>query len=246
MKALGSRIAALRSKLADLASGLALAQRRVAYFKLRAENAENPKNPHPALFERADRRLKYWRNKEHLAYRRRHFLKAHLAIRLKKLARLGPRVENGKVIGGTPLQRIPVLFEHARRHWHPYYSETGAYDEGHALDNAEHDGKRRDCSWDFYESRRACGFKVRRTEPRFTGSALEEGRVVSREYAEQHVGVAVIFGSGKGFHMGTSTGHGPFLWEHGAPDLDIGHYDEFGPGVEVRFRDFPLSQEGAR
>jgi hypothetical protein len=234
------RIRALRSKLADVASGLALAERRVAHYKKRARNAENPANPHPQLLERADRRLKYWRAKEHQAYIRRHHLKAALRRLLKKLRRVEPIVihSNGtlRVIGGSAEERLYKAFSFAMKHWHDYYSEGGTYDEDHSLTNARHGGKRRDCSWDAIETRRACGLPTIDTEPRFTGSALTFGRVVDRRYAETHTGVWVIYGSGTAFHMGTSTGHGPFTWEHGTPALDIGHFDEFGAGTEVRYR----------
>jgi hypothetical protein len=231
-----SALKRLRSKAADNAAGLTLAKRRVAHYKARAKNAENPKNPHPQLLERADKRLHYWRNKERLAYRRRHFLKTHIKLRLQELARLGPHVTNGHVIGGSPEERLNFSSHYAHKHWSDYYSETGAYDEAHSLDNARHDGKRRDCSWWYLEDRRACGLKTINVEPRFTGSILDKGRVVSRAYAETHVGVAVVYGSGTGFHVGKSTGHGPFTWEHGTPTLNAGHFDEFGAGTEVRYR----------
>lgn len=234
-----SALKRLRSKAADVASGLALAQRRVVHFKARAKNAENPKHPHPLVLERADKRLHYWRNKERLAYRRRHFLKTHIKIRLQELARLGPHVTNGHVIGGSPEERLTFSSHYAQKHWHDYYSETGAYDEAHSLDNADHDGKRRDCSWWYLEDRRICGLSTLSLEPRYTGSILGNGHSVSRAYAETHVGVAVVYGSGTGFHVGKSTGHGPFTWEHGTPTLNAGHFDEFGPGTEVRYRVLP-------
>lgn len=237
---LAQRIADLRSKLADLASGLALAERRVAHFKARAKNAENPEHPHPLLLERADRRLHYWREKERRAYLRRHHLRVALKRAVKKLAARGPRLTtvDGKlrVTGGTADERLHFAFTYARKHWHDYYSEGGSYDEDHSLTNAHHDGRRRDCSWDAIETRRACGLATIDEEPRYTGSALTKGRVVSRHYAETHCGVWVIYGSGTAFHMGTSTGHGPFTWEHGTPTLNTGHFDEFGAGTEVRYR----------
>jgi hypothetical protein len=242
MKSLLSQIASLRSKLADIASGLALAERRVAHFKKRARLAENPQHPHPKLLHRADRRLHYWREKERKAYLRRNHLRVALKRALKKLAKQGPRVQriDGKlcVRGGTAEERIVALFTYAVKHWVAYYSESGAYDEDHSLNNHDHDGKRRDCSWQGIEARRACGLPTIDFEPRFTGSALE-CKKVSRRYAETHAGVWVIYGSGEGFHMGTSTGHGPFVWQHGTPTLSTGHFDEFGPGTEVRYRAMP-------
>lgn len=233
------QIAALRSKLADVASGLALAERRVAHFKKRAKNAENPDHPHPKVLERADRRLHYWREKERKAYLRRHHFRVALKRALKKLARRGPRVVKigGKlrVVGGTESERLAFSSTYARKHWHDYYEEDGAYEEDHALDNADFEGKRRDCSEYFYEDRRVCGIPTRKTEPRYTKTIVEGGREVSRHYAECHVGVAVIFGDGGGFHVGKTTGHGPFVWQHGTPELSVGHFDEFGSGTTVRY-----------
>jgi hypothetical protein len=235
------RIRALRSRLADNASGLALAERRVAHYKARAKNAENPEHPHPLVLERADRRLKYWREKERKAYLRRHHFKVALTRALKKLSRREPLVIRGKdgtfsVIGGNAEERLHRAFGWARKHWHDYYSESGAYVLVNVLTNAFMRGKRSDCSRTAIEVRRICGLRTIWTEPRFTGSCLDFGREVDRHYAETHCGVWVIYGSGEGFHMGTSTGHGPFTWEHGAPALDIGHFDEFGSGTEVRYR----------
>jgi hypothetical protein len=154
------------------------------------------------------------------------------------LARLGPHVTNGLVIGGSPEERLTFSSHYAQKHWHNYYSEAGAYDEAHSLDNANYGGKRRDCSWWYLEDRRACGLSTISVEPRYTGSILTIGHSVSRAYAETHVGVAVVYGSGAGFHVGKSTGHGPFTWEHGTPTLNAGHFDEFGAGTEVRYRVF--------
>lgn len=231
-----SALKRLRSKAADVASGLTLAERRVAYFARRAHRAGSFKHPHPLVLERADKRLLYWRNKERLAYRRRHFLKTHIKLRLQELARLGPHVSNGHVIGGSPEERLNFSSHYAQKHWHDYYSEEGSYDEAHSLDNANFSGRRRDCSWWYLEDRRACGLPTISIEPRFTGSILDQGRIVSREYAESHIGVAVVYGSGSGFHVGKSTGHGPFTWEHGTPTLNAGHFDEFGPSTQVQYR----------
>lgn len=235
------RIRALRSRLADIASGLALAERRVAHFKARAKNAENPEHPHPLVLERADRRLKYWRAKERTAYLRRHHLRVALVRLLKKLSRREPLVIRGKdghfkVIGGNGEERLHRAFGWAMKHWHEYYNDKVAtYLLTYVLDNLKLWGKRSDCSRTAIEVRRVCGLRTMDTEPRYTESALAFGREVDRHYAETHCGVWVIYGS-PSFHMGTSTGHGSFTWEHGTPSLDIGHFDEFGPGTEVRYR----------
>jgi hypothetical protein len=236
-KSLLRRIAALRSKLADVASGLALAEQRVAHFKARAKNAENPKHPHPQLLERADKRLKFWRNKERLAYRRRHFLKEHLRILAKRLRRRGPRVVAEMVIGGSIPERELCAMEFARKHFRPEYREsTVDWLDGCSLRNVPPGGHRTDCSWWGLDIPFICGRgHLIPGFPRFTGSIVEKGHEVSRSYAERHVGVFVVFGAGDGFHEGKTTGHGPFVFEHGTPVIDIGHFDEFGPGTPVRY-----------
>lgn len=233
----------LRSKLADIASGLALAQRRVAHFEQRAKTAGDFRHPHPLLLDRATKRLHFWREKERKAYLRRHHLKVALKRAAIKLARQGPRITrvDGKlrVVGGTLTERLVFAPKWAQKHWSDLYSESGTYDEDFSLNNHEHTGKRRDCSWWWYEIHRACGVKLKTTEPRFTGSILDEFREVSRAYAEKHVGVGVVYGSGSGFHVGFSTGHGPYTFEHGTPTLNTGSFDEFGAGTEVRYRAIP-------
>jgi hypothetical protein len=241
MNSLLKRIAVLRSKLADVASGLALAERRVAYFKRRAKDAENPKHPHPVLRERADRRLKFWRNKERLAYRRRHFLRALLRKRLKQLRKRGPRVDGRRVIGGSIEERELFAMEYAKKHWRDEYREsTVDWLDGYSLTNVPRGDHRTDCSWWGLDIPFICGRGYLIVAfPRWTGSILSKGHEVSRHYAETHTGVFVVFGAGEGFHVGKSTGHGPFVFEHGTPTIDIGHFDEFGVGVEVRYRVFP-------
>ena len=236
------RIRALRSKLADNASGLKRARAKRELYqaevaKLRDELVkENPLNQRATNHKLGidDAKLKYWTEKERKAYLRRHHLKVAIARTLKRIARQGPKVVkvNGKlaVRGGSAEERIVAVFTHAVKHWSNYYSEVGTYDEDHALNNHDHDGKRRDCSWDYNEARRAAGLPCQNTEPRYTESLLQQGKSVSRHYAETHAGVAVIYGgAGHTFHVGTSTGHGAFTWEHGKPELDTGTFDEYSP-----------------
>lgn len=237
------RIRALRSRLAHIASGLALAERRVAHYKARAKNAENPDNPHPKTLERADRRLHYWRAREHRAYLRRHHFKVALRHAVKKLRRKEPIVALTKaglrVLGGDVEERLLAAMRFARKHWSDYYSEFGGYDEDFALNNHRHGGRRRDCSWWWYELRRACGLATRDVEPRYT-KTIAEGREVSRAYAESHAGIGIVYfndATGESFHVGNTLGHGPFALGHGTPSINVEHFDGFGPGTTPRFFD---------
>lgn len=233
------QIRSLRGVLADLASGLALAERRVKHFEQRSKTAGDPKNPHPLLLDRAHKRLIYWREVERKAYLRRHHFRVALQRAETRLRRRGPIVihtkDGPKIVGGTPHEKLAMSSSWAAKHWHDYYNEVGSYDEGFALTNAHFSGKRRDCSWYYYEDRRLCGFAGKTTEPRWTGSLVDEGREVSKHYAETHLGVAVVYGDGPGFHVGKSTGHGPYTWQHGTPTLSTGSFNEFGPGTRVRY-----------
>lgn len=224
-----------RRVLADVAVGLPLIERRRDAIKHVIDSTGISPADNPKIWGK----LKYWNEKERTAYQRRHHFKFVLRRELRRLARRGPyfiRIDGKAAVrGGTVEERVEFTFKWAQKHWQPYYSEEGGYDENYALTNQHHDGKRRDCSWDYFEARRAMGLKTLNTEPRYTGSALSEGKIVSEAYALTHAGVAVIFGVGDGFHMGTSTGHGPFIFEHGRPELDTGTFHEYSP---VRFRSF--------
>lgn len=161
-----------------------------------------------------------------------------------RAARQKPHVVKGKpntVRGGSPAERLLFAAETAMREARHYYSETGSYVEGHALTNVPNDSDRSDCSWFYIELYRCCGLPVPiTTEPRYTGSILS-GQPVSREYAEKHVGVAVVFGAGTGIHVGMSTGDGPNIIQHGQEPVERGTFDEFGPGTEVRYRKFAFA-----
>jgi hypothetical protein len=146
------------------------------------------------------------------------------------------------VEGGTPTERLLYACRYAHKTARLHYLEGGDYTHGFALTNVPSDIDRSDCSWWYCELFAACGLRdpLEGDTTRFTGSILEKGRPVSRRYAETHVGVAVVFGSGVGFHVGMSTGTGPNIWQHGTPTFRKGTFDEFGPGVEVRYRAFDM------
>lgn len=144
--------------------------------------------------------------------------------------------------GGTATERLLYACRYAHKTARLHYLEGGVYIHGYALVNVPSDADRSDCSWWYCELFAACGLRdpLGGDPVRFTGSILEKGRPVSRRYAETHIGVAVVFGSGTGFHVGMSCGNGPNIWQHGTPTFRKGTFDEFGPGTEVRYRAFDL------
>lgn len=151
------------------------------------------------------------------------------------------RKGRNEVVGGSPEGRLVFAMELAHKIFRLEYSEAGSWIKGFGLTNvpAGH-GYRTDCSWWYTMLRLACGLKGPNLEGGYTGSILEEGRVVDRHYAEHHAGVAVVFGSGTGFHVAMSLGNGtPTTYGHGVPEVDISTFDAFGPGTEVRYRAFP-------
>jgi hypothetical protein len=161
------------------------------------------------------------------------------AIQRRK-ARAKPHVVgHNQVRGGTPAERLLYAMEVAHREFRLYYSEAGTWVRGCALTNVPSNSDRSDCSWWYTMVRWCCGLEGPSIAGGFTGTILTEGKVVSREYAEKHVGVAVVFGSGDAFHCGMSTGDGPNIYQHGVPEVDTGTFDQFGAGVEVRYRAFP-------
>lgn len=146
------------------------------------------------------------------------------------------------VEGGNPADRLLYACRYAHKTARLHYLEGGTYRPGFALTNVPTDADRSDCSWWFCELYRICGLRdpLHGDTTRYTGTILSHGRPVSRRYAEHHTGVAVVFGSGEGFHVGMSTGDGPNIWQHGTPTFRKGTFDEFGPGTEVRYRAFDL------
>lgn len=144
--------------------------------------------------------------------------------------------------GGSPEERLLYAWRYAHKHARLHYLEDGPYLDGYGLTNVPSDDDRSDCSRHYLEQYRTCRLKdpLEGDSTRYTGSILEKGRPVSRHYAETHVGVAVVFGSGEGFHVGMSAGNGPNIWQHGTPTFRKGTFDEFGSGVQVRYRAFDL------
>lgn len=183
-----------------------------------------------------------WR---HLVVKRRRKLKEVL---LRKKKRNKPHVAAPNMVRGKAdtLRQKEKLVLYAMRIAHKefrlYYRDGGSMPgDRWALTNVIGDWLRSDCSlWDG-DVFITCGlgdvlFKGRTI--RFTGTALEAGTVCTREYAEKHVGCGVIWGSGSAFHMGLSTGKGPWVYAHGRPPISKDHFDVFGPGVEVRYRKY--------
>jgi hypothetical protein len=163
------------------------------------------------------------------------------AIERRKKLRKPHRVGPNMVRGGTAEERLLFAMRLAHKIFRLEYSEAGTWVTGYGLTNVPAGrGYRTDCSWWGTMLRYACGVKGPSLTGAYTGSILEEGREVSRRYAETHTGVFVIFGSGTGFHAALTAGNGTSLiYQHGVPEVDTGTIDQFGAGTEVRFRAFP-------
>jgi len=159
-------------------------------------------------------------------------------LRQKQVRRRGNLIEGGTVEG-----RAAFLFRVAPAHFRSFYSEEGRYYKPPwAVTNVHADTFRSDCSaW----ARAAClsirphtalARKVADAGAGFyTGWVVEKCPQVDRHYAETHIGTAVVYGTGTGFHMGLSLAEGSRTIQHGTPPLDYGSFDEFGPGTEVRY-----------
>lgn len=164
-----------------------------------------------------------------------------LAEAIKRSKRDGAKphvIGRNQVRGGTAQQRLLFAMERAHEGFRHYYSEEGSWVKGYALTNVPRGAYRSDCSWWYTMIRYCCGLKGPNIEGGYTGTILTEGKRCSREYAEKHAGVAVVFGSGTGFHVAMSTGKGPTVYQHGVPEVDTGTFDQFGAGTEVRYRSF--------
>jgi hypothetical protein len=152
-------------------------------------------------------------------------------------------VGKNQVVGGKPQERLLFAMEYAHRVFRLEYSEAGSWIKGYGLTNVPGGhGYRTDCSWWYTMLRYACGLRGPSILGGYTGTILTEGKTVSRAYAESHAGVAVVYGSGTGFHVAMSTGKGPTVYQHGVPEVDTGTFDQFGAGVEVRYRSFSNSK----
>jgi hypothetical protein len=161
------------------------------------------------------------------------------AVERRKELNKPHRVGRNQIRGGRPEERLLYAMELAHRIFRLEYSEAGTWIIGYALTNVPAgEGHRTDCSWWFTMLRYCCGLKGPSTSGGFTGTILTEGKKVTREYAEKHAGVAVVFGSGDGFHVAASAGEGTLVYQHGVPEVDTGTFDQFGAGTEVRYRAF--------
>jgi hypothetical protein len=147
------------------------------------------------------------------------------------------------VVGGKPQERLLFAMEYAHRIFRLEYSEAGTWVKGYGLTNVPGGhGYRTDCSWWYTMLRYACGLRGPSIDGGYTGTILTEGKEETRSYAECHAGVAVVYGSGTGFHVAMSTGKGPTVYQHGVPEVDTGTFDQFGAGTEVRYRSFSNSK----
>lgn len=173
---------------------------------------------------------------------KRRALQLKHAIERRK-AQAKPRVVGkNKVIGGKPEERLLFAMEYAHKVFRLYYSEEGLWRKGYGLTNVPAGAYRSDCSWWYTMLRYACGLRGPSLLGGYTGTILTEGKECSRAYAESHAGVAVVFGSGTGFHVAMSTGQGPTVYQHGVPEVNTGTFDQFGAGTEVRYRSFSNSK----
>lgn len=165
---------------------------------------------------------------------------------LRYLRTHGPRFNGNRVEGGLLTEQLAFLFEHAPKLFRLYYSEAGNFAAGPwAVHNVPGDTWRSDCSaWgrNVVVCVRAIGplaSKILAAGGAFyTGWVVANCEQVSHEYAETHIGTAVIFGTGTGFHMGLSRGSGQELIQHGREPLEYGTFDQFGAGTEVRYYRF--------
>lgn len=181
----------------------------------------------------------FWR-----AVVRKRVRQAKEAATRRKARRKPHVVGRNQVRGGSARERLLYAAKVAAKEFRLYYSESGSvYPHLWALTNVPSDSYRSDCSLWFTWLYKTCGL----LDPNggaygepviYTGTLLQGGREVSREFAEKHAGCAVIFGSGTGIHVGMSTGEGPTIYQHGQEPVEGGTFDEFGPGVEVRYRDY--------
>lgn len=176
-----------------------------------------------------------WRTKVRRRLHRLRYIRSH-----------GPRFRGNRVQGGTLEERIAYLFEHAPPLFRLFYSESGAFAvEPWAIHNVPTDTWRSDCSaWAriVIPTVQAIGGILAAAMGAgaffYTGWVVANCQEVSRQYAETHIGTAVVYGSGTGFHMGLSRAQGNATIEHGTANLDYGTFDEFGTGTQVRYYKF--------
>lgn len=150
-------------------------------------------------------------------------------------------VGKNRIDGGNAAERLVFAMQMAHKLFRLEYSEAGTWVKGYAITNVPGGhGFRTDCSWWYTMLRKACGLKGPSLDGGYTETIREEGKEVSRHYAEHHPGVAVLFGAPSTFHVAASLGDGtPTTYGHGVPEVDISTFDAFGPSVEVRYFAFP-------
>lgn len=176
-----------------------------------------------------------WRTKVRHRLKRYRYDKAH------KLTRNGNIIE-----GGTLQQRIGFLFKVAPKVFRVYYSEGGSYYGGPwACTNVPVGDWRSDCSsWgrSTVESVKLeipfAAQVLAAASAFYTGWVVANCQEVDRHYAETHIGTAVIYGTGTGFHMGLSMADGERTIQHGTAPLTYGTFGEFGAGTQVRYFKF--------
>lgn len=173
-------------------------------------------------------------------------------VKAKQDLKQKPQVRGNKVVGGgkTPKAaeaRLQVALLTAARNCADgkrdnFYAQVGDYDVSHCLTGPPR-GHRDDCSSFGTSAYKSCGCP----DPNkanwgsgYTGTLVANGRPVSREYARNHAGVAVIFGDGPGHHVEWSIGDGTeHTIGHGSAPVDMGTFDLL-PGT-VRFFAFDLN-----
>lgn len=164
------------------------------------------------------------------------------AVQRRKARQKPHVVGHDQVRGGDPEERLLYAMQVAHREFRHYYSEAGTWVRGRALTNVQSSSQRSDCSWWYTMLRWCCNLRGPNIAGGYTETILEEGQAVSREYAENHVGVAVLFGNPT-FHVAASKGNGtPETYGHGVPEVDVSTFDAFGAGTEVRYRAFPNTE----
>jgi hypothetical protein len=169
-------------------------------------------------------------------------------VKAAMAAKQKPTVSGNKVTGGKNAEaRLQVALLTAARKCADgtrdnFYSQTGDYDVFHCLTGPQR-GHRDDCSsfgTSAYWSAGCPDPNRANWGSGYTGTLVAHGRPVSRDYARNHAGVAVIFGDGPGHHVEWSIGDGTeHTIGHGSSPVDMGTFDLL-PGT-VRFFAFNLN-----
>jgi hypothetical protein len=243
LKQMRERVIHARARLARYHAEQLIAEKRVKHY----EKTYKASAIGSAKRKRQGEKLHDWR-------KRHRQLKQHIAHwqvivgrrdeALKELLSETPRLVAPNLIeGGTPVERFELMAHKAVETARDFYSETGAEDDdAWAITNVPDDSYRSDCSkWSQVSNKTIQIPDPTGTNfgPMFTGTVVANCEQVDRAFAEANPGTAVVFGSGNGFHMGRSMGHGTnLIVQHGVPPVQWGTFDEFGSGTEVRFYKF--------